>query len=66
MPRDKDGRIFLGESPIIMKYLVHSELKASSKTQGNTISVDSSKYPIPSAADQENYLHSFSGTVLGC
>ena len=27
VPRDKGGRIFLDESPVIMKYLVHTKLK---------------------------------------
>lgn len=59
VPRDKDGRIFLDESPVILKYLVHSTIKAS-KTEGNVTVPDTTNTLAP---DQHNYLHSFSAVV---
>ena len=55
VPRDKDGRIFLDESPTIFQHLFNKQLKASAMPQTTVISRDVT-FPNSIAADQLSYL----------
>ena len=62
VPRDKGGRIFLDESPVIIKYLVHTQLKASTTNQASGESQDLTTSPhLPS--DQRPYLQYVSNAL---
>ncbi|CAM9403604.1 unnamed protein product [Ascophyllum nodosum] len=60
VPRDKGGRIVLDESPVIMRHLVHTQLKASKPiNQASGVSRDLTTPP-PLPSDQRPYLQNVS------
>ena len=60
VPRDKGGRIVPDESPVIMRHLVHTQLKASKPiNQASGVSRDLTTSP-PLPSDQRPYLQNVS------
>ena len=64
IPRDKGGRIFLDESPAILKHLVHTQINAFTKAHRAGRMVLDGAFSLL-AADQHSYLRFFSKAVLG-
>ena len=62
VPRDKGGRIVLDESPVIMRYLVHTQLKASKPNQASGVSRNLTTSP-PLPSDQRPYLQHVSSAL---
>ena len=63
IPRDKNDRIFLDESPAILKHLVHTQLDTPTKTQEDGMSLDCANLVL--AANYRSYLRFFSSAVFG-
>ena len=60
VPRDKSGRIVLDESPVIVKHIVHKQLKASTTNPASGVSQD---FPTPLPSHQRPYLQHVSSVL---
>ncbi|CAN0243001.1 unnamed protein product [Ascophyllum nodosum] len=63
VPRDKDGRIFLDESPTILRHLFNQQLKRASATSPTSAVLRDVTCPNSIASDQLSYLSHVSNDV---